>query len=167
MSNRHDVLRNSICSATLATIATNLTIAACARSEHTRVSAVFNAISHSVWGEHAALIERSSAHYTLTGTAVNSAAVLFWAGTHELLFGRRIERGGTGEALLSSAAIAGIAYVTDYYLVPKRFTPGFEKRLSAGSLAAIYTAMGLSLGLGRLYCSGRRSGHYAKNYSVL
>jgi hypothetical protein len=37
------------------------------------------------------------------------------------------------------------AYLTDYYLVPKRFTPGFEKRLSGKSLAAIFVALAAGL----------------------
>jgi hypothetical protein len=37
------------------------------------------------------------------------------------------------------------AYLTDYYLVPKRFTPGWEKRLSGKSLAAIYGMLALGL----------------------
>ncbi|CAI07401.1 hypothetical protein ebA2309 [Aromatoleum aromaticum EbN1] len=48
------------------------------------------------------------------------------------------------------AAVAAGAYVTDYYLVPKRFTPGYEKRLSGQSLALIYGALALGLAAGAL-----------------
>jgi hypothetical protein len=36
------------------------------------------------------------------------------------------------------------------YLVPKRFTPGFEKRLSGPSLTLIYGALALGLAAGVL-----------------
>lgn len=41
--------------------------------------------------------------------------------------------------------MAAGAYVTDYYLVPRRFTPGYEKRLSGQALALIYGALALGL----------------------
>jgi len=53
-------------------------------------------------------------------------------------------------SLLSGAAVSAMAYVADYYLVPKRFTPGFEKRLSNRSLFAIYSTLALSLAAGHL-----------------
>ncbi len=46
--------------------------------------------------------------------------------------------------------VAGIAYVTDYRLVPRRLTPGYEKRVSGRSLFVIYGVLALSLGAGAL-----------------
>ena len=45
----------------------------------------------------------------------------------------------------AAAAVATIANIVDYKLTPKRLTPGFEKHLSRGSLALVYTAFGLGL----------------------
>jgi hypothetical protein len=103
-----------------------------------------------VWGDRAATANRASAKYTLTGFAVNSAEGVFWAAIFEKLFGELVERKGAekkglARALLSGVAIARLAYVTDYYLVPRRFTPGFEKRLSNRSLTAIYAVLALTL----------------------
>jgi hypothetical protein len=40
--------------------------------------------------------------------------------------------------------------------VPERLTPGFEHRLSRGSVAATYVAFGLGLALTGLWMDGRR-----------
>jgi hypothetical protein len=45
----------------------------------------------------------------------------------------------------AAAAVATLANIVDYKLTPKRLTPGFEKHLSRGSLALVYTAFGLGL----------------------
>ncbi len=48
-------------------------------------------------------------------------------------------------SLIAGVATAGIAYVVDFYVVPKRLTPGFEKRLSNRSLLGIYAALAAGL----------------------
>ena len=47
--------------------------------------------------------------------------------------------------ILDAAAVTAGAYLIDYYLIPKRFTPGFEKRLSGKSLAAVFVALAMGL----------------------
>jgi hypothetical protein len=54
------------------------------------------------------------------------------------------------EALVEGTVVSGLAYVTDYYVVPDRLTPGFEKRLSNKSLTAIYCALAVGLAAGAL-----------------
>ena len=54
------------------------------------------------------------------------------------------------KSLVGGVVISGLAYVTDYKLVPAWMTPGFEKRLSNRSLLGIYAALALGLGLGGL-----------------
>jgi hypothetical protein len=56
--------------------------------------------------------------------------------------------GRLGPSLAAGAATSAIAYVADYHVVPKRFTPGFEKRLSGGALATVYGVLALALGAG-------------------
>jgi hypothetical protein len=43
------------------------------------------------------------------------------------------------------ATVAAAAYIIDYHLIPKRFTPGFEKRVSGKSLTAIFAALAVGL----------------------
>ena len=49
------------------------------------------------------------------------------------------------EPILDAAAVTAGAYLIDYHLIPKRFTPGFEKRLSGKSLAAVFVALAVGL----------------------
>jgi hypothetical protein len=103
-----------------------------------------NATSHIIWGDEAALQDSPSLKYTLSGFLLNHASAIFWA-FYEKWFGRgsasEHDRAGgrtapapLTEPILGAAAVTTAAYVIDYHLIPKRLTPGFEKRLSAKSL---------------------------------
>ena len=81
----------------------------------------------------------------MPGILLNTAAITGWAAVHELAFSGTRRPQTLSGALAAGAATSTLAYVTDYYLVPKRFTPGFEKRLSNSSLAAIYATLAASL----------------------
>jgi hypothetical protein len=110
---------------------------------------------------HAALDEAAehdevSAKYTLAGATLNAAAITSWAAVYELGFGRAARRGNVSRALLGGVATAAVAYVVDYYVVPRRLTPGFEKRLSSTSMFAAYAALAASLPLASLLHSKRR-----------
>jgi hypothetical protein len=52
---------------------------------------------------------------------------------------------GTGFLAL---AVTGLAYFTDFYVVPKRFTPGFEHILSSRALYITYGLLGISFLIG-------------------
>jgi hypothetical protein len=144
------LLRDTLHSGAVASVTTGLAIAACGQVENNNPVAPLNAVSHIAWGDEAAAQEDVSAQFTLTGVALNSLAVTSWAGLNEALFGDAIDRRDVATALLGGAAVAGLAYVVDYYVVPRRFTPGFEKRLSGASLFGIYATLALSLALGRM-----------------
>ena len=114
-----------------------------------------NAVSHILWGDRAAFVDELTAKHTVTGVALNSAAVTTWAALYEAIAGRRARRtrrtqSDVQHSLLAGVAVAGVAYVVDYYLVPRRLTPGFEKRLSNSALFGIYATLASSLGLGGL-----------------
>lgn len=105
-----------------------------------------NATSHVLWGERAAQQDRPSAKYTLTGFLLNQAAGIFWALPYEKWLRASRKRPALSvQPVLAAAAVAAGAYLTDYYLVPKRFTPGFEKRMPLASLALVYGALALGL----------------------
>jgi hypothetical protein len=52
-----------------------------------------------------------------------------------------------GKAALTGGAVAALAYITDYKVVPKRLTPGYELALPPQALYGIFAVMGLSLAL--------------------
>ncbi|HJU06456.1 MAG TPA: hypothetical protein VJ692_15015 [Nitrospiraceae bacterium] len=137
--------QRSLITGGLAGLATCLIAGLCAKAERQSAWSAVNATSHIVWGERAARRDTASWKYTGTGVALNEVALIFWA----LLFERSSsgEPAGGGWPLVRGAAVSTLAYVTDYYLIPPRFTPGFEKRLSNTSLAVIYGGIGISLPL--------------------
>lgn len=150
-------LEDSLVTGSLAAVATTAAIAACGRVENRNALAPINAISHIAWGDRAAKEQQASWTYTATGLGLNAAAVGSWAVFYEALVGRRVNAGDVKACLLGGALVSAIAYVVDYYVVPRRLTPGFEKRLSNNSLFAIYATLAVSLGLGGLLRARLRS----------
>jgi hypothetical protein len=150
-----EIVSDGVWNGAVATAATTAAVALCGELEDGRAIAPINAVSHILWGDEAARDSRVSTKYTVTGLVLNGAAVTSWAIVRELLFCRRQHRTTLANALAEGAAVSGLAYVTDYYLVPKRFTPGFEKRLSNKSLAGIYSVLAVSLGIAAWMRRGR------------
>jgi len=145
-----EIALEALATGKLATLATTATIAVCGKAELDNPIAPINAISHIAFGDEAAREDSASLKYTATGFVLHDAACTSWAALHARLFGGAVAKGSTRAAFAGGAFISALAYVTDYYLVPKRLTPGVEKRLSNRSLAAIYTVLALSLALGSL-----------------
>lgn len=111
-------------------------------------AAPLNATSHILLGDEAAERDEMDVKHTATGALLNAGAMGGWALVQDLLFGRWVRRGSRGRALVSGALTSALAYVTDYYIVPKRLTPGFEKRLSGQALGIIYATLAISLAAG-------------------
>ena len=150
--------KDALISGTAAGVATAFAAAALSRAEGGTAAAPINAVSHILWGdEQAAAQDGWTLDHTAAGFGLNHGASVFWAGLYEKLFGEAAERGDVVQAVAGGFVVAGIAYVTDYHLVPKRLTPGYELRLSGRSLAAIYGALALSLGLRGLLQSRART----------
>lgn len=126
--------------ATAATTAATLALGA---SRDASAWAPLNAVSHILWGDEAALHTEASAAYTATGAALNGSAMVMWAVVHTAL--RRALPPGPAASVVAGATVAAAAYVVDYHVVPKRLTPGFEKRLSGRSMFLIYAALAASL----------------------
>jgi len=150
-----ETLRNATQSGAIAAGTVSAAVAWAGIRDSGNAVAPVNATSHIVWGESAGAVDAVDAKHTLTGMALNAGACVFWATFYERWFGRAAERGDVGTALLGGAAVATAAYVTDYHLVPKRLTPGWEARISPRSLAAAYVVLALSLPLRGLLRSRR------------
>jgi len=71
------------------------------------------------------------------------AASVWWAAFFE--FGLAVQR--RPRRLSTAAAIAALAYVVDYYLVARRFRPGFEEYLSPRGMLAVYAALAAGFAL--------------------
>lgn len=130
-----------------ASVATTAAVAVCGQVEDGNGIAPLNAISHILWGESAAREGAASIDHTLAGVGLNTAAITAWSAVYELCFGVTARKGDVRAAFVGGISTAGLAYFTDYYVVPKRLTPGFEKRLSSVSMFVVYSTLALTLPL--------------------
>lgn len=132
-------------SGSVACFATAATAAACGSAESRRPIAPINANSQVVRGQAAGHPLDAELKHTASALTINEGASIFWATLYERFFGSAADEGDVARAFVGGGAIAALAYVTDYHVVPTRLTPGWESRLSGKSLMLVYAAMGLSL----------------------
>lgn len=133
----------SLKTAAIATAATSAALMLASKRETGSPWAAFNSICHMVDGDEPEFPQAFAPRETLLGAGLNASAIGSWAVLYEWLFG--------GVPLPSSAVWAAFAtagiWLVDYRLVPKRFTPGFEKRLSKNAIALAYIALAASFAL--------------------
>jgi hypothetical protein len=159
MNKERSVLSRAVKSGTISGLATAAVASLAGKRENGSYAAPLNATSHIIWGDKAAKQDQTSLKYTLTGFLLNHGSAIFWASFYEKMAagrgsGRREGRVSSPGAanlpqvmspLCRAAAVAAAAYVIDYHAIPKRFTPGFEKRLSGKSMAAIFFTLAAGL----------------------
>lgn len=149
------LVARALVSGTIAAAAVSLVASLAARRTTGSAAAALNATSHFAWGDAPARAAHGySLKYTGVGAAANYGAAVFWALPYEMLGGGR--RRTARRALLDGALVSALAYVTDYHVVPRRLTPGFELRLGGRALAAIYAALALGLATRDLFLQGSR-----------
>jgi hypothetical protein len=149
MTSLRTLVADSVRTGAIAGGATTATVVALGQVEDGEAVAPVNAISHIVWGDEAAEQTAPSVKYTAVGLALNAAAIVGWAAVYHLVRSLR-RKPRPLDAVTDAAGVTAAAYATDYYVVPKRFTPGFEKRLSGRSLAITYGVLAAGLALGGL-----------------
>jgi hypothetical protein len=139
--------RDGVLSGVAAGTLSTATLAARGRVEAGSVTAPTNATSQWVWGDEAARQDDASLKYTALGFAIHQAAALLWATVYERVVPDREGRRGPGRAVAAGVGVAALAALVDYTLTPPRLRPGYEKRLSVGSLVAVYGAFAVGLAL--------------------
>ena len=143
------VARDSAAKGQICTVATSAVVALCGQVENGKPLAPINAISHITFGDEAFAQDDFSLKYTVTGLMLNNSANATWAAIHEMLFGAYQDEGNVPVSLAGGAFVSALAYLTDFYIVPKRLTPGFEHKLSSRSLLFTYIVLALALGLAK------------------
>lgn len=138
---------DTVAAGSAATALTTATVLCLGHERDSSTWAPLNAVSHITYGDEAADHTEWSPKYTGTGAALNTAAMFSWAAMHAGVM-RAIPRQDLPSAVGAGAAVAAIAYVVDYYVVPRRLTPGFEKRLTGSSLFWIYSSLAAGLAAG-------------------
>lgn len=89
---------------------------------------------------------------------MNHLACTVWAVLYERYFGKEAEK-NPSLALAGGACISALAYATDYHVVPRRLTPGFELCLAKKSFPVVYIALGLGLALRSLLNRSQARSH--------
>ena len=132
--------------------------AGCGQAEGQSRWKPINAISHIVWGPLAAARTGFTWRYTGLGLLLNGAACGFWAVVYQA--GRRsFEKPDSVRVLAgASLAVSAMAYLTDYYMVPSRFSPGFELTLTRRSFPWLYGALAAGLFASGLIARHRPAG---------
>lgn len=128
-------------------VVSHVAVAALSRIETGRADLAMHPVSHIAWGDPPESHRGHTRRNWALGAALHHGACFFWATFFEGLFGKRAEH-STPAALTGGATIAAAAYVTDYHLVPDRFTPGFEAHLSNRSLFMVYVGLAVGLAAG-------------------
>lgn len=135
----------------LASVASAGMLALRSKREAGSIYAGTNAVSHWLWGGKAFRRDAPSWKYTLVGYGIHHASALFWGALFEQAAGKVLERKSVGSTIAAAAAASSVACFADYMLTPQRLRPGFEERVSRGSLALVYAAFGVGLAAGALF----------------
>ncbi|WP_194726725.1 hypothetical protein [Noviherbaspirillum malthae] len=159
-------VQRTLISGTVSGVATALAASVAGKRDAESYAAPLNATSHIVWGDEAAMHDEPSMKYTVTGFLLTHASAIFWASIYEKWFAPSEDDADASplKPLMGAAVVTAGAYVTDYYLVPRRFTPGYEKRVSGKSLSAIYGVLALGLAARALMARRNDGRQYDRQY---
>lgn len=146
---------DSLVPGAIAGAATCAAVAMRGRHDSGNAIAPINASSHVAWGDEAGRVEQFTWRHTAPGVLINVGAAVWWAFVYQKLFGAEVDRRGVPAAILAGAATSGIAYVTDYKVLPRRLTPGWEMHVSKRSLGVSLGVMAIGLALGSILTRDR------------
>jgi hypothetical protein len=139
----------------VSSLAVTATAVVCGRAEGQSGWRPINAISHIAWGRMAAQKNMITARYTGMGLLLNGVACGFWAWVYRHCRRSMQPQDSFLLSVESGVAISALAYIMDYYVVPRRFTPGFELTLSHRCLPWLYGALAVGLCTPDVMASGR------------
>jgi len=140
----------------LAGLASMAVLAWRGRTENGRALGPVNAPSHWVWGDAALQEDRPSPRHTGLGVLIHQGSALMWGLLYERLVRRHRPPLPMALELRDAAAATAAAAVVDLVLTPKRFTPGFERRLSVRGTVLVYAAFAVGLAVGSRLGQARR-----------
>ncbi|MDB5886307.1 MAG: hypothetical protein JWR74_2478 [Polaromonas sp.] len=144
------VLTQGLLAGSLASIFSTAVLAVAGRRETGSAVAPTNAVSHWYWGDQAFDQQQADLAHTVTGYLTHHAAATFWATLYAALATRQPVSRTTPGVLLGAAATSAAAYLVDFKLTPRRFTPGYEHRLSTEALLAVHVGLAAGLAAGAL-----------------
>ena len=134
---------DGLISGAIGSVASAAALSIAGRKETGSTLGPINVISRWLWGDLTAHHHEASLRYTATGYAIHHASATLWAVVYEKLCER--PRQSLPARMGGGLGVAAMACFTDYKLTPYRLQPGYEKHLSASSLALVYVSFGLAL----------------------
>ena len=109
--------------------------------------AALNCVAHIVDGDEKEQPTGYSPRESVLGIVVNGTAMAAWGVLYE--GGLRVTN--TPSSPLTALLATAAAYGIDYKIVPKRYTPGIEKRLSQNAVWLIYGVLAATFALSPLW----------------
>jgi hypothetical protein len=140
-------LKDSAITGAALSATTTLAILAASANENDGCWGAINNVSHIVDGDDVTYGDQFLPRESAIGVGINAVAMGTWALIYTGLF--RSFR--FPKSLAPAIALTIGAYITDYYIVPKQYTPGIEKKISRNAIYTIYGVMALTLALAPLW----------------
>ena len=134
--------------------ATNAAIMLASDRENHTPWAALNCVAHIIDGDEKEQPVAYSPRESWLGIGVNGTAMCAWGVIYEGALLVTKTRSNVFTALLGTAT----AYFIDYKVVPPRFAPGIEKRLTHRSVLLAYAGIVLGFALSPLWNSSGRAG---------
>lgn len=148
-------LREGAVAGSAASLLSTAALAALGPRQAGSVPGPLNAASHWLWGDQSLREDGSTWRHTLTGLLTQHAASIMWATLYARVYGHREEAKRLPNAIAGGIATSAVAYVVDYTITPKRFTPGYEHRLDGKGMLGVYVALAIGFTAGALALRGR------------
>ncbi|MCW3060247.1 MAG: hypothetical protein JWQ02_2068 [Capsulimonas sp.] len=130
-------LLNTLKTSALLTAATVGSIMVASQRETGSPWSAINSVTHVIDGDEISQPDDFSPRATTLGIVANTSAMVFWAAAFEGALTLTKSRGNTATGIAASV----FAYIIDYHVVPKRLTPGIEKKLSGRAIFSVYAAL--------------------------
>jgi hypothetical protein len=166
--NTQQFIRNGLVIGAVSSLTSTLAVLAGGKRTVGKAAPPMNAVSHIAWGGRPPANPGRGAINMWTGAALHTGACIFWSSIFDLVFRRRRPR-SSKQLALGAVQTAALAYVTDYYVVSKRFRPGYEAYLSPASMFAVYAALaaGIALGAALTGSTTKKNGLHLPNAAML
>jgi hypothetical protein len=145
-----EALREGAVTGTIAGLLSTVVLAIVGQRQAGSASAPVNAASHWLWGDESLRQDGTTLRHTLPGFLTQHAASVLWGTLYSRVYGHRPEAKDLPQAVLGGIATSATAYVIDYTITPKRFTPGYEHRLDGSGMLAVYAALAVGFAVGAM-----------------
>jgi len=144
-------IQNTLIAGVITMIAITFAITGFAYLEKKPALWPLGSIAHIVYGTRALEEKYPKPSFLLVGFMLNFAAMISWAGVAEsFYFWLKIQPSNVLMTLVISVLTVILAFVTDFHIVPKRLTPGFENVLNPTSLRLVFVVFAVALFLAGL-----------------